>query len=375
LQSSSGNSDGHKSLQEQTITLAGYGYMLGDAALFAAAIARGRASGKHVKVMDEVMGSALWFSGGLGAAVYGNPSTSKQLDMQAERLKKHLQDNGITIPTDQAGQNALLKDKNFWGKFENFLYEHPSELLNGAFGIGSALLVKQGLGEIKAGKTLLPKAMNLNAMRGMSTTFWMGTIVGLGALAGLFIHEDPEARKKAEHGNVFDKALAFAKEKPLRITGALYATNNIFTTLKAFTDYKDFGKSAAKIKPHYFSMTTAACYIMSNILLLMSNRDQLSKSGFKPEDLAQLEDAAARIIVAQPQEMQAAVLKDVSEYMVAQKNINMDAPTLARDIATRVAGITQGRLQGTAAEMQWSAREAQRKSEAAATPPGQPAIA
>jgi hypothetical protein len=374
LQSSSSNPDGHQTLQDQTIKLAGYGYMLGDAALIAAALARGRASGKHVKIMDEVVGSALWFGGGLAAGVYGNPSTAKQLDMQAERLKQHLKDSGITIPTDQAGQNKLLRDKNFWEKFENFLYEHPSEMLNGAFGIGSALLVKQGLTEIKAGKTLLPKAMNLNAFRGMSSTFWMGTIVGLGALAGLFIKEDPEAQKKAEGGNFFDKALAFAKEKPLRITGTLYATNNIFTSLKAFGDFKDFGKAKIALKPHYFSMTTAACYIMSNIMLLMSNRDQLSKSGFKPEDLAQLEDAAARIIAAQPQEMQAAVLKDVSEYMAKQKGTNLDAVTLAKDIATRVGAVTQGRLQGTAAEMQWSAREDRRKAESA-TLPSQPALA
>ncbi|MCE3005622.1 MAG: hypothetical protein LW853_02155 [Rickettsiales bacterium] len=280
---------------ERKLKLAGVSYMLGDAAMMVAGHMRGK---KNV-----VASAATWLVGGGAAAWYGNPHTEQQLHILAGRLEQHFYKNGIVIPSEIRAQSSLLKEKSFWEKTEQFLYAHPSEILNSSYALGAGMLMAKGI----------------------TKDFWMGACILTGALAGLLIKEDPEARKKAENGSWFDKTIAFAKEKPLRVSGSLYAAGNIFLAGNMVEDFRKRNSTyqGKKVQPYFFSTLQLACYLFSNTMLFLSPRNQMTDSGVRPEAMARLEDAAARIIAAQPVPVQVTLVQDIAQYLAQQKGVKI----------------------------------------------------
>lgn len=341
------------SLGDKKLKLAGYSYMLGDAAMMAADVARGNRS-----PVGAIGAGGLWFAGGAAAARYGNPNAEKQLELMANKLERHLRKSGVTIPDSIREQNALLKKETTWQRIEDFLYAHPSEMLNASYALGAGLLVKQGIDQIKSGShSFMPGGGNLSAK------FWIGAIVATGALVGLVAKEDPQAREKAKNGNFIDKAIGFVREKPLRTTSALYFLNNGFLAADAWQDHKAAkigGKFHAQgMKPHYFSTLQLATYLFANSMLALSPRDQMQAT-MQPQQIAQLEDASARIIAAQPFEMQQVLLGDMSHYLAEQKGMGQDASKIAQALADRITELTGERTQQAADQVSWTAREAAR---------------
>jgi hypothetical protein len=315
--------------QDRTLKLAGISYMLGDAAMMAAGHLRGQ---KNV-----VAGAAIWLAGGAAAARYGNPNADHQLRILAGRLEQHLAKHGITIPDDVRAQSSLLKERSLWKKMEDFLYAHPSEMLNASYALGAGMLMRKGI----------------------SKDFWIGATILTGALAGLLIKEDPDARKKAEGGSWFDKALAFAREKPLRVSGSLYAVGNLFLAGKVAEDF-----SARKslyqdkpVQPYLFSTLQLACYLLSNSLLSLSPRNQISEAGMGKEAIKGLEDMAARIIAAQPPHLQMVLIEDVSRFLATQKGITYTSAEITAALHQRLASAV-----ATPASQGFVAREARRET-------------
>lgn len=367
-QTVSKDKDGKK--EKRTLHLAGYSYIVGDAAMIGAGLMR--KGGEAWR--GTVGGAVIWSVGGIAAALFGNPSPQKQLEIQASKLERHLKKNGITIPKDAREKSDLLKDRGFWGHVADFLHKHPSEMLNAMYGIGAVGLLLDGQKEFGHNKGLLPGKIfhriegklrfNHNAIEPMNTDFWMGALILTGALVGLLVKEDPDAKKKSEGKGFFAKVHAFIAEKPLRTTSALYTANNAILLGRVI---QDFGKYKNKVgmKPQMFSTVQLASYLFANSMLLMSNRDQITNKGFSTDELGKLEDAAARIIASQPREVQQKVLADISEYMAKEKGIKVDAPTIAQHLAARVGKVTEGNLQETATNMKWAERESARKHTAA----------
>lgn len=351
------------------LKLSGAGYILGDLGGLAASHARGNP--------DSFKGYAVWLAGGIAAALFGNPSQETQLKLTAHKLQNYLTDRGVAIPKDAREQDVLLKKPHFLSAVTDFLHEHPSEMLNSMFAVGAGFLLKDGIKEarkldptvaikksIEAGEKLekditekyrtksilpkLPKAINAEELSKFASRtnnlFWMGMLVGAGALSGLLIKENHAAREEAKDGGFVDKTLAYIKEKPLRLTSLLYGANNIFATLNAVSDYHDRGKYTSAIKPHIFSGTMAASYILSNILLHSVSRDQSAKGGYDTAEMARLEEMAATVIAAQPAEKQQQALQEVSAFLATQKNIGLQAPQIAEHLANRIAEKSKAHL-------------------------------
>lgn len=356
-----------RSWSDVTLKLAGVGYSVGDLAMGAAAKLRGE--------NNVFKGAGIWLAGGIAAAAYGNPGSGKQLELLSQKLERHLKEQGITIPDDVRQQHALLKEPGFLDRCQNFLYEHPSEMLNAAYAIGSAYLLKDGVKELASkSKSLWPKFTEgyglkgmLQASKGISKNFWMGALVGGGAISGLFIKEDPNARENAAQGNVLQRAVAYIKEKPLRLTGTLYGANNIFTVLKTYEDYANRGLYTKGLKPHFFSGTTAGTYILSNILLTTVSREQASAKHLSPAQAAQIEDAAAQIIAAQPPEKQQAIFADVANYMAGQKGIALTPAEIEAQLRTRVLALTGPGVGDAPAPVRFAEKEAARREAALAS--------
>lgn len=334
--------------QDKTLKAAGMSYVVGDVAMVAAGAARGKG------VLGTVSGGATWLAGGIAAARYGNPDTQKQLEIQASKLEAYLRKKGVTIPEDARAQSALLAHKTVWGHVEQFMYEHPSELLNGMYLLGASMLLHEGItkdmakGAGKAAKDIIPKGLNLPAFKNVSSTFWIGAVVSAGALLGLFVKEDPHARERLDdNAGWLEHATAFVKEQPLRASALLYTVNNGFLLHKVWEDFSARNgtfKSQA-FKPHYASGLNLAAYLIGNGLLFASSRSQITKQGFAAEDMAKLENAAAAVIAAQSPETQKTLLADISAFMATQKGVTLPPEKIAADLAVRVGELTRDRLQ------------------------------
>lgn len=345
-------------LGDKKLKLAGYSYMLGDAAMVGAEMARGN------KFADAAKAGSIWFAGGLAAARYGNPSPDKQLELLAHKLERYLKQQGSAIPDSAREQSALLQQRGMWNRIEDFLYEHPSQMLNGAYGVGAGFLIHKGIGQLKEGYKPLP------GMGGKVANFlWMGGLIMAGALGGLLIKEDPQAGQKTEGKGALGQVKAYFTEKANRFPGMMYGLNNIALGSQVLQDYRQHGGKAG-LKPHVFSATTLATYIFSNLMLQFSSRDQIHEQGLNAVQIAQLEDAAARVIAAQPIEMQQSLLANVSHYLAEQKNVGSEAPQIAQALANRITEITGERAQQAAASVSWVEREKARLENA----PAQPAI-
>ena len=346
-------------LRDKTLKIAGWSYILGDAAMFAAGSAR--------KSPATIGGAASWLIGGIGAGVFGNPDAERQLHIQSAKLERYLAQKGVVIPDDVRARSELLKKKTLWQQFEQFCYEHPSEILNTGYAIGASLLLRSGMRELRTGnKSILPKRLAFD--HGMSSDFWIGTLVLTGALIGLFAKEDPKAKEASKEKDPLSRAVAFVTEKPLRTSAALYMVNNGFLLTNALEDFskRQTQYQAQRFKPHMFSFAQLACYLFANSMLMMSNRDQISDKGLTPEHVAELQKAAALIIASQPPAQQQSLLADISHYLAKEKGMRLDPSAIAEQIAKKAGEATSARLNETASSIKWSERLAE--AEPAKTP-------
>ncbi|MFZ4125545.1 MAG: hypothetical protein ACOYJ2_05685 [Rickettsiales bacterium] len=335
------------------LKLAGAGYIIGDGLMIGAAMMRVKEADRLKTLNTKAISAAWWMAGGIGAAIFGNPSVERQVQIQAGKLEAHLKRQGITIPQDVRAKHALLKERSFWDSVADFCYEHPSELLNTGYAIGAALLLHKGFKEIRSGaKNLLPAKLDTSSITSvssciaainksidnMSTNFGIGAMVLPGALIGLFAKEDPKAQEKAKDGNVVDKAVAFVAEKPLRISAGLYMLNNLFLAADFGQDWTRRARDYATHtpKPHWLSGAQLATYIACNILLLMSSRNQITDKGFDEASINKFAEAAASIIAAQPVEQRDVLIANISEFMSKQDGIKRSPEQLEAQLRERL---------------------------------------
>ena len=356
------------SWRDKTLKAAGVGYIVGDTAMAVAGGLRGKVGWR-----ESVGGALTWLIGGVAAANYCIPNVQHQLEIQSSKLEAHLKKNGITIPEDARAQSELLKNKTVWDHVQQFMYEHPSEMLNTMYALGAGMLIHGAIKNdfAKLDKTLLPHGLNAAAFENISTQFWIGAVVATGAAIGLFVKEDPHAREKKDQGGFIDHAIAYVKEKPLRASAALYTVNNGFLAMKAWQDYiaRDVTYGAQHFKPHYASGLQLAAYLLSNALLFSSSRSQITQQGFGEQDMAKLENAAAAAIAAQSPQTQQALLAEVSEFMATQKGVTMPAEEIAAHLALRVTELTHDRLKIAADNVKsFATSEINRREDSAMAP-------
>ena len=109
------------------------------------------------------------------------------------------------------------------------------------------------------------------------------------------------------------------------------------------------------MKAHWFSLLTVASYITANAMLFASSRDQIQEKKFTPEHIGKLEQVAAEIIAAQPPQIQAALLTDVSHYLAKEKMIDVSAEELSKQLIARVGNTSQQHL-AQATQATWAER-------------------
>lgn len=346
----SDSAQSHQSGDKPTLKIAGVSYALGDVLMMVAGIARHGAQ----RAMGTIGGSALWLSGGLAAARYGNPADAQLLRIHVQKLQQFLHARGVEISPELQADEPLLSSRSLWRKVEDYCYAHPSELLNSAYGIGASMVLLDGVRELRQGSSMLPRALSLQALKGMSSSFWIGVLVLAGAVTGLCVKEDAKAREHAQGEGPLQQLAAWVKEKPLRLSGAFYTANNGFLALRAWQDFTERHSlhAGAAVQPYVASTLQLASYCFANSMLMLSQRDQTAGRSLPPALQLRLEQAAATIIAAQPQSVRAPLLHEIANHLShhqgiatapAQLESHLQQLLAARPAPTHVAALQQQR--------------------------------
>jgi hypothetical protein len=296
MDTSDHQADSHvTSLQDVSLKASGYVSLIRDAALFAAGLMehnpRGAATG------------LLWGAGSLAAAHYGNPNQEKQLKVLCAHLGEYLQKQGIAIPQSPTTEMLGHKD-GIIHHLDMFMYRHPSEALNGVYTIGARQLAGSGLSH-----QFKPDVAS-------------GILVRAGALAGLLVQEKQPDPAHPPHG-LIDQAQAWAQARPLRVSGMVYATNNIAMIWAAMARRKE---NPAQ-KSYMLRFAAAGVYILANSLLAMSSK--VNDASRFPQLMPELADMAAQVVAAQPPAVQEALLQNIAGFLAAQPEIRQKPDEIA----------------------------------------------
>lgn len=305
-----------ENVKDRSLKASGLAYLVGDAALVTAGILEGD--------YKTARAGALYGLGGLALARYGNPKTEKRIKLLYQDLADYLKAQGIEIPKgSQVDTVALAKDGGVIEHIdiERFLYKHPSQVLNSLFTVGGLQLMHGGINNHRPWKTA------------------SGALVTAGALSGLLIKERVKDTEDGKDTGMFGKMWHWVQEKPLRISGSLYMANNVTMTVDALQQRKKNPVQATKGSSGYlFQLLMVASYVVANGLLAISNKDNTSSKNAEKERAAakELEQAAAEVIAAQPQEVQQQLIKKVADYLSTQSRVSIPAEELAMTMQKEV---------------------------------------
>jgi hypothetical protein len=319
-----------ESLKPHSLRASGWAYIVGDAALFASGWLGGR--------KKEAATGLLYAAGGLTLARYGNPSAERRFKMLCSDLGKYLQSQGVEIPKGCHVDSATLaREGGVIDRIEEFLYTHPSEVLNTLFAVGGGVLVRSGMQHDKPWDTA------------------SGALTAAGALAGLLIPEKHASEEEKKSRGFAGKVLAWAQEHPLGISGALYMANNATLTVSALKERRaNPGNNA-----YLFKLLTAASYIVANGLLAISSKENMSPqhSPERTKALDRLEIAAAEIIAAQKPLVQEKLIEQVSGFLSSRPGVNIPAKELAVAMREKIAAMPQATVAAWRQKMQPSISE------------------
>lgn len=294
-----------ETLKDNSLRTAGWAYLIGDAAMFASGLF------KHDRDWHEMATGAWWALGGAAAARYGNPDAEKQLELLGRKLGDHLRNIGVTIP-DNPTTHALAKPGGIIDHIESFLYTYPSQALNAIYAIGGIEYIRSGIQKNNHWNTA------------------SGVLVIAGALAGLLISEKkPDPAHPPE--SVIGKAWAWFQEKPLRMSGAFYMANNATTVMSAIHD-RSKGQNAGMLK-----IVTSATYLFANYMLSLSSKEQGDNKKENIEALERLGTMTARVVAAQPKELQEALVDDISHFLAKQPQAQHNPGQIAALLRDKLA--------------------------------------
>lgn len=277
-------------LRQNSLKAAGVGQLIADSALLTYSALTG-----NMKIGSVGL---LGYTAGIIGARYGDPKIEKQLEHIERQLGEHLRQQGVEIPKDPTTE-SLTKKGGVIDHIESFIYAHPTQLINTCFSLMGMQFARDGM------------------QRQSKSLIVSGGLLMAGGLAGLLIHEkNPDPEHPPE--GVFQKSLSWIQEKPLRVTGVLLNLNQVGLAMDAL---KERDNNPAK-KTYIFKLIAVAGFIFGNTMIALSSK---SRSGHVIDEETQnkLAETSARIISAQPLEVQTALLNDMANFLSNQPNLHM----------------------------------------------------
>lgn len=327
-----------KEVKRKSLKAAGLSFLLADSALITSGLLAGQ------KKLSSA--GALGLTAGAVGAIYGNPKAEKQLEQTYKQLGAYLRKQNIEVPKDLTTE-ALAKEGGVLDYINSFLHNHPAQVMNTLYALIGVQFARQAM-EGKTSRFAIPK--------GQRSLFTSGCFLIAGALGGILIQEK---KPNPEHPpqRALAKAWSWIQEKPLRLTGTLFNINQVLFTVNATTDYR---KTHDK-KVYAFKLLTAAAFTLGNTLLAFSSK---SESGGHPMDEKtrnELAETSARVIAAQPKQVQDALVEQISGYLASKPDVGMKAEEISQLLHEKLGGVEAGKPEPEQPTQQWQERIAQQK--------------
>lgn len=322
--------------------LAGFGYILADSALFAHGLID-YVNGRNRDAAKGRMFTGLgWGIGGISLAKYGNRAVSEQLDRLEHKLAAYLQKEGVPLDPDQLRQAEEEKRRGWFKKIEDFVYNHPTDVLNAYYGLAATGLIYSGL------KTYTQQQGSLNNFSGDLFRnlipkkgapdgigeFVSGFLVVAGALVGIFLKE--KSPQELKNAGFMQKLL---HTQPLAWSSGIYMANNYGAYLASKTELEESRVTGRDHHRYSLRFVTLAAYVLSNLLVGSGSK----KAGGKPEEREQAQEAlayaAGRILAAQSPAQQQFLASKTAEYLVKQRELRLedrDPAELAQQIMAAI---------------------------------------
>lgn len=318
-------------LRKVSLKVAGVLYSIGDISMAVAGYLKGTSARK------EAATGAIWFAGGVAAAAFGNEKAERKLRRLRREISGFLRDQGAEIPSHSVlSTKAIEKETKPWDHVGDFLYKHPSQMLNASYAVGSVSLFKSA------------------HEQKLLSNYVSAVAVEAGALGGLLIPEYKTPPAKKPEG-IVGKTWHWMREKPLRFSGIMYWINNGAALGRALEDRKKWADPAKNIRVHgdkarwahksyIFTFITLANYVVANLLLLLTPKEEVNKK--QPLDISSLEKAMAEVIAAQPPLLQEDMIHQLSGFLATRPEINGKASEIANRLTPLVAAASRPASQG-----------------------------
>lgn len=299
--------------EDSSVKAAGVGYVTGDVliilrGLFNYTHAQGDAT--KIKASKKLIGTGLaWGIGGVFPAVFGNPKAETQQKLLAHKLGKFLKKEGIEIP-DSPDLAELTKEGGLVDKVKEFLFDHPTDMLNLCYLVGSVFLASKGWREWKSAAAESNYASKSGLKKILSSAdFFCGILVGIGSTLGLLVRE-----KQHAPGEEKQKSLAN------RLASGFYLANNAFTFAGAADDFMDSRSldptvSSGSTTTGTLRLFTGLSYVFSNVMLSLSPKGAHTRKKDKTDVAGYMAEMAAQVIAVQTPENQAVVREKMQEHL------------------------------------------------------------
>jgi hypothetical protein len=323
--------------------LGGLSITLGNAALFANGLIA-RMYGDSTEVRKAGVGrmaSGLGYMG-VGAIFmrYGNPSVKRQLKTLEGKLAAHLEKNGVPLDPHEMQKADHQTQKSWFGKIEDFAYDHPIECANVYNLLSASGMLASGIYRWRRGEYTSAKA-NLACF---------GLIAAGTAISVLPKELTPEqVTAKGQEGTLWGSV----QKQPLNYAvwpflaadlsyGAqMLGEHKVAKNLPQSNAFKPWATAMAGI-----SAFVTAAYVGGDLLTGFTSKKVTGKPDQREKAREELIDFSAKILAAQPPETQRALVHEATDYLSRQQGLRMvdvDKNQLADRILAATGKYSSGR--------------------------------
>lgn len=296
-------------LQKNTLKAAGFSFLVADLSLLAYG---------WITRSDEMGAAAIFgLTEGFVGARYGNPKVEKQLKQVERHLGEYLREQGVEIPSNPS-MESLTKKGGVIDHVEDFLYKYPTQIMNICYAMIGLSFGNDGRKKYKAGK---PDAVSMMVS---------GALLISGALGGLLIKEKKFDKDHPPHGLV-----ERIQKNPLYFTGTMLNLNTASQAVAAYLDHKKNPSDKMYMLRYFY----VAAFALGNTLLGFSSTKEGGGSKLDEEAKKSLAETSARIIAAQPPEVQKNLLEHISGYLASQPYVHMKADEISAMLSAKLAEV------------------------------------
>jgi hypothetical protein len=230
-------------VKTNSLQASGIFYTIGNALYVVSGIKRG-------KDWHQMRTGISFATGDILLATLGSKDDTKQFKSLLQKLKKHLEKQGIPIESDTAINAETAEKGGLGSRIYNYAHEHINKI--------------KALAEVAGGYNYF----FAGAKQGNRWKQATAVIFTLGFGSTLFIKEKKPDEEKLKNAGTWEKFKAFVHEKPLRIAGWSGLSNTLFTTIGAFQEKRKFPGSNF----YKYDLATASSMLVGNSLYALSNK-------------------------------------------------------------------------------------------------------